>query len=177
MPAITVVPSDPAWPELAAEAIAEVRAALGGSITEIEHIGSTSVPGLAAKPIIDLMAAAADLPAVAERAAELAAIGFEPRDNGMSGRLFFLRLRDGVRTHHLHVVPLAGWAERNQRLLRDHLRTHPADVARYAELKRTLAAGEHNVEEYTAGKTALIQELTDAARAARGLDPVPVWEN
>jgi GrpB-like predicted nucleotidyltransferase (UPF0157 family) len=174
---ISVVEYDPGWPERAALAIAEARAALGGSITELEHIGSTAVPGLAAKPIIDLMAAAPDLAAVPARTGALAAIGFTPADNGMSGRLFFLRQRDGVRTCHLHVVPLAGWPERNQRLLRDHLRTHPAAVARYAELKRGLAAAELDTASYTAAKTQLIQELTDAARAERGLPSVPVWEN
>jgi GrpB-like predicted nucleotidyltransferase (UPF0157 family) len=158
---VEVVPYDESWPVRAEAAIAEIRSALAGLPLEIEHIGSTAVPGLAAKPIIDLMAAAPALDDVAARAGDLARIGFTAADNGMPGRL----------------VTAAGWPERNQRLLRDHLREHPEDVRRYAELKRRLAGGGLGADAYTRAKTDLIQELTDRARAARGLPPVPVWES
>jgi len=62
------------------------------------------------------------------------------------------------------------------RVLRDHLRAHPDDARRYAELKQRLAAEHTDGTEYTKAKTELIQELTDRARADRGLPPVPVWE-
>ncbi|MFI0264833.1 GrpB family protein [Streptomyces sp. NPDC017056] len=103
---IEVVPYDPAWPVAAAGAIAEVREALSGAITEIEHIGSTAVPGLAAKPVIDLMAAAEDLGAVGSRDAELARLGYWAGHHGMSGHLLYVRGDDAHRTHHLHVVTL-----------------------------------------------------------------------
>jgi len=95
----------------------------------------------------------------------------------MPGRLFFVRDDAGRRSHHLHVVAGASWPARNQRLLRDHLRDHPEDVRRYAELKRRLSGGGLGADAYTRAKTDLIQELTDRARAARGLPPVPVWES
>jgi len=174
---VEVVPYDESWPVRAEAAIAEIRSALAGLPLEIEHIGSTAVPGLAAKPIIDLMAAAPALDDVAARAGDLARIGFTAEDNGMPGRLFFVRDDGGRRSHNLHVVTAAGWPERNQRLLRDHLREHPGDVRRYAELKRRLAGGGLGADAYTRAKTDLIQELTDRARAARGLPPVPVWES
>ena len=174
---VEVVAYDEAWPALAAEAIAEVRSALDGIPLEIEHIGSTAVPGLAAKPIIDLMVAVPALDAVAGRADRLARAGFTAEDNGMPGRLFFVRDNGGRRTHHLHVVTADSWPTRNQRILRDHLREHPGDVRRYAELKWRLAGGGMTGDEYTRAKTDLIQELTDRARAARGLPPVPVWES
>jgi len=117
---------DPAWPELAEKAIAEILTAMPGLFSAIEHMGSTSVPGLAAKPIIDLMAATGDLGNVVARDGELRSLGYEFRDAGMPGRLFYQRGRDGTWSHHL--------------------------------------------------KTGLIQELTDSARAERGLPPVPVWE-
>jgi GrpB-like predicted nucleotidyltransferase (UPF0157 family) len=174
---VEVVPYDESWPARAAAAIAEIRSALAGLPLEIEHIGSTAVPGLAAKPIIDLMAAAPALDDVAARAGDLARIGFAAADNGMPGRLFFVRDDAGRRSHHLHVVAAASWPARSQRLLRDHLRDHPEDVRRYAELKRRLAGGGLGADAYTRAKTELIQELTDRARAARGLPPVPVWES
>jgi hypothetical protein len=74
------------------------------------------------------------------------------------------------------LAPLFRWDNRNERILRDHLRADPEGAARYAELKRGLAAAGLGGEEYTRAKTALIQELTDLGRAARGLPSVPVWE-
>ncbi|MCE7009780.1 GrpB family protein [Kibdelosporangium philippinense] len=167
---IEVVDYDPVWPAMAAAAIADVR----GLFVDIEHIGSTSVPGLAAKPVIDLMAA---VPTLAEVSADsLARVDFHPHDNGMTDRLLFIRTRDGVLTHNLHVVTVASWPTRNQRILRDYLREHPSDAARYAALKRKLAAGGIHHGDYAAAKTELIQELTDKARTRLGLPLVDVRE-
>ena len=88
----------------------------------VEHIGSTSVPGLAAKPVIDLMAAAASLDAVAAAGDTLAGLGYRRFDTGMPGRLFYYRDEAGHRAYQLHVVPAGTWDARNERLLRDHLR-------------------------------------------------------
>lgn len=173
---IEVADYDPAWPAKAAAAIAELTATLPGLFTAIEHIGSTSVPGLAAKPVIDLMAAVAELDPVLAREQPLIRLRYRRHDGAMAGRLFYLREENGLRAYHLHVVPDAGWITRNERLLRDHLRAHPADAARYAKLKRCLAGRGITPAEYTRAKTGLIQELTDRARAARGLPRVPVWE-
>lgn len=174
---IEVVEYDPAWPARAAAARAELASRLPGLFAAIEHIGSTSVPGLAAKPVIDLMAAA-DLDRVAGHDDALGEIGYQRYDTGMGGRLFYFRDQHGRRSCHLHVVPADTWSTRNERLLRDYLRDHPADVARYAELKRRLAAGQlAGSAGYTKAKTELIQELTDRARASRGLPPAPVWED
>jgi GrpB-like predicted nucleotidyltransferase (UPF0157 family) len=126
--------------------------------------------------VIDLMAAVEDLDAVERCAEALAALGFDRHTNGMTGRLLYFRAHDGVRTHILHVVTLASWPTRNQRILRDHLRAHPVDAARYAELKLAVAAAGVGSTDYTAAKTELIQELTDRARRELGLPPVPVWE-
>ncbi len=167
---------DPAWPGLAEQAIAELLTAQPGLFSAIEHIGSTSVPGLAAKPIIDLMAATGDLDDVVARADGLRELGYEFHDARMPGRLLYRRGRDGAWTHHLHVVEASTFATRNQLLLRDYLRANPADAARYASLKRTLAVTLTAGDDYTRAKTDLIQELTDKARSGRGLPPAPVWE-
>ena len=106
----------------------------------------------------------------------LAGLGYRRLDTGMPGRLFYYRDEDGQRAYQLHVVAADTWDARNERLLRDHLRSHPADARRYAELKQRLTAEHTDGTEYTKAKTELIQELTDRARAGRGLPPVPVWE-
>jgi len=171
---VEVVDYDEKWGALAALARVEL---LPLEVFEaVEHIGSTSVPGLAAKPVIDLMAAA-DLGAVAAREGDLARLGYQRFDTGMPGRLFYFRDENGRRAYQLHVVPAGSWETNNERLFRDHLREHPEDARRYAELKWRLAAEHTDGLAYTRAKTELIQELTDRARAARGLPSVPVWED
>jgi GrpB-like predicted nucleotidyltransferase (UPF0157 family) len=171
---IEIVDYDPAWPGMAETAIRELRAALPEVLVEIEHIGSTAVPGLAAKPVIDLMAAVAELGDVDARV--LAELGFQRQENGMSDRLLFVRERDGVWTYILHVVTVASWPTRNQRILRDYLREHPQDAARYGALKREIVAAGVQPGDYAGKKTELIQELTDIARTRLGLPLVDVWE-
>lgn len=173
---IHVADYDPDWPRQAAAAIDALGAATPGLFVKIEHIGSTAVPGLAAKPVIDLMAAVHDLTHAAPHQAALAELGFHPHDNGMADRLLYVRADSGVRSHILHVVTLESWPTRNQRILRDYLRSHPADAARYAQLKRAIVAAGTGPGEYARAKTALVQELTDRARAQLGLPSAPVWE-
>jgi len=176
---VEIVDYDPRWPSLAAESISELMVALPGVFTRIEHFGSTSVPGLAAKPVIDLMAGVADLDELTDRLhEELPALGFRSVDAGMTGRLFFPKDQNGLRTHHLHVLPADSIPTRNEILLRDYLRRRPQDADRYGALKRAIAAelGDADSLEYTRRKTDLVQELVDAARAEHGLPPVPVWE-
>jgi len=167
---------DPYWPTLASQAMAELMDALPGLFSAIEHVGSTSVPGLAAKPIIDLMAAADGLDRVVARDDDLRRLDYKFHDAGMPGRLFYRRGPGNAPTHHLHVVQATTFATRNQLLLRDYMRRHPDDAARYGALKRRLAALHDDGADYTRAKTDLIQELTDKARGERGLPPVPVWE-
>ena len=174
--AVDIRDYDERWPELAEAAIAELRAALPCAFTVIEHIGSTAVVGLRAKPVIDLMAAAEALDLVVKSDDRLGALGYQRLETGMPNRLFYQRDQNARRSHHLHVVPVDTWATRNERLLRDHLRTHPDDTARYAALKERLREGGQDREAYTMAKTSLIQELVDQARGDLGLPPVPVWE-
>ncbi|MBB5786837.1 GrpB family protein [Jiangella mangrovi] len=175
--AIEVRDYDPSWPGQAAAAARELRDALPGVFLDVEHIGSTSVPGLAAKPIIDLMASVPSLSAVADREDVLASLGYHPVETAMRERLFYPRDdAGGRRTHHLHVVTADSWDTRNERLLRDHLRAHPEAAAAYGALKRDLAGTITDSDEYTRAKTDLVQELVDAARTTRGLPLVTVWE-
>ncbi|MBL7259458.1 GrpB family protein [Paractinoplanes lichenicola] len=167
---VVVTAYDSRWPAMAAAAIAE----LSPLLPVIEHIGSTAVPGLAAKPTIDLMAA---VPALSSFDARLLTpLNYERHINAMTDRLLFVRWSGAARTHILHVVTLDTWPTRNQRLLRDYLRANPSEAARYGALKRSLAAAGNGPHDYTRAKTTLIQELTDKARAAAGLPSVPVWE-
>jgi len=173
---VTIADPDEGWAQTGRSTCALLAARLPDLLLEVEHVGSTSVPGLAAKPVIDLMASVDDLDAAHSAAPQLAELGFRLVPTDMPERLFLQRFDPDGTAFHLHIVPADTWPTRNERLLRDHLRAHPADRDRYAALKRELMDRLGPGEEYTRGKTALIQELTDQARAARGLPSVPVWE-
>lgn len=174
--AVTVVDYDPTWPAIYATQRDAILAAAGDLISAIEHGGSTAVPGLAAKPVIDILVA---VDSVAEQGRALVdavrELGYREFDARMPGRLMCMRDVAGVRAQHLHILPVARWDLLNERLLRDWLLAHPVDRDRYAALKKELA-GTHPGVAYTRAKTPLVQEFVDAARAARGLPSVPVWE-
>lgn len=131
----------------------------GGILERVHHIGSTSVSGLKAKPVIDLLLEVFPLPKFEVGIPALEKLGYEYRgEAGISGRLFF---RTNPRTHHLHVVE-AGTNEftRDHLLFRDYLRANAEARRRYENLKLGLANQyPNNREAYTEGKTALLQEL------------------
>ncbi len=137
---VVVVPYNPRWSDLFEALAARVRRALGDELTvTVEHVGSTSVPGLAAKPVIDLdviIPTAADLPVVTER---LATIGYvHEGDKGLPGRDAFLWPPGEVR-HHLYVCPKGSVPLQEHLLFRDYLRAHPEEAQRCSDLKRELA--------------------------------------
>ena len=121
------------------------------------------------------MAAAPSLDAVAAAPDALAGLGYRRFEVGMPGRLFYYRDVDGQRAYQLHVCPRTAGTPATSACCATTWR-HPDDARRYAELKQRLAAEHTDGTEYTKAKTELIQELTDRARADRGLPPVSVWE-
>ncbi|HEX4723141.1 MAG TPA: GrpB family protein [Pseudonocardiaceae bacterium] len=174
---VTIVEYDLNWPNVFASQRDAILAVGGDLIVAIEHVGSTAVPGLAAKPVIDIFVSVTSVDDQGRALIEaVRPLGYEEFDPGMPGRLMCTRDEDGVRTQHLHIVSLSRWDLLNERLLRDWLLTHPVDRDRYAALKKELAGAGHDGLEYTRAKTSLVQELVDAARAARGLASVEVWE-
>ncbi|HEU4328708.1 MAG TPA: GrpB family protein [Roseiflexaceae bacterium] len=176
-PIVQIVPSDPAWPQRYQDERALIVQAVTPFVA-IEHIGSTAVPGLAAKPYIDIMAAVAQLSDGVAASTALAGLGYELRETGMPGRLF-LRKHDRAQglVFHLHIVEYASWPERNERLLRDYLLAHPEAAQAYGALKQELAlAHPDDGLAYTKAKTGFIQSIVDAARDERGLARVDVWE-
>lgn len=167
---------DPTWPARYEETVAELRPAFGDTVEEFEHIGSTAVPGLVAKPVIDIAAKAVSLSAIVVCEPALASLGFLRSVDGPPDRRTYIKLTDdGVLTHNLHVFAAENWDRLNQRILRDYLRANPDACRQYADLKRRLAARGLTGFDYTYAKTNLIQHLTNRARATRSLTPVPVW--
>lgn len=166
---IEVHDDDSGWAErFRAEAPAVQRALGRMAVGRVEHIGSTAVPGLAAKPIIDMVVPLqADAEAEAVTSA-LEAIGWvhdpQPDDRELR-RLSFCRPDPAWRTHHLHVVAESSGSWRDWIAFRDQLRIDPRRAAAYADLKRGLARRhEHDRDAYRAGKGAFVRETLLAAR-------------
>jgi len=137
-----------------------MRDALGATALRIDHIGSTSVPGLDAKPIVDIQISVADLEPLAAYRDTLGGLGFIHRvDNPELTKRYF-REGPGQRRTHVHVRRHGSWAEQFALLFRDYLRARPDEAELYAAVKRRLAAefGDDR-ERYTTGKEPFIWEL------------------
>lgn len=137
---ITVVDYDPLWEELFEKEKAVINKILGENCLEIYHIGSTAVPGLVAKPIIDIMPVVKKLDLVDSVAFEFEKIGYEYLgEHGIKGRRF-LRKGGDERTHHLHIFSVSSGYEIERHLaVRDYLREHKEKCGEYAEIKIKLA--------------------------------------
>jgi GrpB-like predicted nucleotidyltransferase (UPF0157 family) len=161
---VEVIDHDRSWGELFQRERERLREALGPLAAAVEHVGSTAVPGLAAKPVLDILVGAAPFPLPDEGLAALAALGYEYRgDNGVPGRQFF---RTNPRTRHLHVVELGGEEWQRLILFRDYCRAHPSVAREYEALKRRLAIDHpHERGRYTEGKAAFIEAVLGRAEA------------
>ncbi len=170
-PGVVVVEYDPQWPARFDEEQRRVQEALGSRAIAIEHIGSTAVPGLGAKPIIDIMVGVRDLAgAYAGCSAALQGIGYVYVPRRLQDRHFFQRGPWGARTHHLHVTEFGGPLWERYLLFRDYLRAHPDAARQYFELKRQVAARPGiDRPAYNAAKHPLIDGVV--ARLAGGLAP------
>ena len=139
-PAVRIVDYDPGWVDLAAAEIGRVEGALGEVAVRVEHVGSTAVPGLAAKPIVDLLVAVAEIEPETRYVGPLEGIGylFAP-DPESPAFHFFGKPAERPRTHHLHVCVAGDEDEARHLALRDYLRSHPDEVSQYEALKREVA--------------------------------------
>ena len=158
---VKVVPYDPAWPRMFREEAAGIRQALGGCVVEIFHMGSTSVPGLAAKPVIDILPVVTSLEEADRRRPWLEAMGYEWMGEwGIPGRRF-LRKGGEQRTHHLHIFsPQSEGEIRRHLAVPAYLRAHPQAALEYARLKTELAARfPRDIDGYCDGKDAFVKQL------------------
>lgn len=160
------------WARLFAEERDRLLAAIGHVSRIVEHVGSTAVPGLCAKPVIDIAVGVADLPTGAACIEPLARIGYEYKgDAGIPGRHFLAKGPPEDRTHYLHVEPLNGPLWRNHILFRDYLRAHPEAARAYGRLKRSLADRySRDRDAYTSGKNSFVEGLIATAAGMYELD-------
>lgn len=165
-PPVEVYDHDPGWALSYRRYEGAIRHALGGIALRIEHIGSTAVPGLAAKPVIDIQVSVADVRDLDAYRPGLESIGMRHRRHPevIEAREFFRP--DGPRVVHVHVVDAGSELERLYLLHRDYLRAHPDAATEYASLKRSLAATHrHARQRYQEAKEPFILRLTFDAEA------------
>jgi len=165
---ITVIDYDRRWPDWYAADVEELSRALDARLREVQHFGSTAVPGTAAKPVIDILVALIEWPlAVTDRRA-LERLGYEYLgEANVPGREYFRR-----RTAHDTNLAVVQWQSplwRDNLLLRDYLRTHPDEAAEYARAKQEAwQSGAQTLLAYSARKAHMVTALFAAARMWRG---------
>ena len=166
---ISIVPYDPSWPAMFDEHRSRIAAALGSHAIRIDHIGSTAVPDLAAKPIIDIDLSVDDPEVEASYVPTLESAGYSLRVREPGHRM----LRTASGDVHVHVCAAGGEWERRHLLFRDWLRNDEADRRLYAEAKSVLGGRQwQDMNAYAEAKTDVIAEITERAeRWALTLSP------
>jgi GrpB-like predicted nucleotidyltransferase (UPF0157 family) len=163
---MVTVPYDPAWPEAFAREAATLRAALGDVLVRVHHIGSTAVPGLDAKPVIDICVEVTSLDALDARDDAMRGVGYEPRGEfGIPGRRYYPKGGDD-RSHHVHAFVEGDSHVAEHLAFRDYLRAHREISHAYAAVKAEASARHrHDPEGYQAHKHAFISRTLAGALA------------
>jgi GrpB-like predicted nucleotidyltransferase (UPF0157 family) len=153
----------PQWPANFSAAAAEIQAVFSGVPASIEHIGSTSILGMCAKPVIDMLLGVESLSDVDPRVPDLAKLGYEYRpeyERDIPERRYFVRPANLLPRIHLHIVEVGSRIWREHLVFRDALRTKPSLAVQYAQLKRELAVSHsHDKAAYTNAKSPFIAQV------------------
>jgi GrpB-like predicted nucleotidyltransferase (UPF0157 family) len=166
---VEIVPYDPSWPGQFTQEERMLRGALAAWLAgPIEHIGSTAIPGLAAKAVIDIMAGVETLDVSRPAIAALADLDYCYFPYRADSEHWFCKPSAAFRTHHLHLIPVGSPRWREAIAFRDYLRSHSQIATEYADLKRHLAH-EHRLdrEAYTDAKAPFITHITGLALRER----------
>jgi GrpB-like predicted nucleotidyltransferase (UPF0157 family) len=162
---VKLVPHSPEWKSLFAEEERVLRASIGTFVMDIQHVGSTAVPGLEAKPIIDIAVAVQRLEDVEKCIEPLECLGYEYRaDEGHPRRFVFAKGDPSRRTHYVHMVEWNSDSWKRLLRFRDYLCQHKEAAREYANLKRELARkSQGNRDLYTPGKAEFIESVLTRA--------------
>lgn len=164
---VTLVPYDERWPDLFCAEAERITAVFAPRCVRLEHVGSTSVPELCTKPIIDILAGVPTRAHVSEYIDAFVRAGYVHRgEQDIPGREFFRR--GTPRSYHVHLAPIDGPFWREHLAFRDSLRAHPSLRDDYAAVKHALAARyPHDREAYIEGKGPFVREILSRALASR----------
>lgn len=163
---VEVVPHNPNWCGAFKDESKQVAVALGENVVAIQHIGSTAIPTIHAKPIIDMLVEVRDITKVDERNSAMQALGYESiGEFGIPGRRFFRKDNEaGIRTHHIHTFEVGSAQVERHLAFCNYMSVHAEDAQRYSELKQELAKKYPNdIEGYMDGKDEFIKEMDKKA--------------
>jgi len=163
---VEVVPHDPIWRSKFEDESKLIALALGDNVVTIHHIGSTSIPNIYAKPIIDMLVQVKDIAKLDEQSSAMTALGYEIMGEfGIPGRRFFRKDNEtGTRTHHVHIFEFNLSEVQRHLAFRDYMIAHPDDAHKYSELKRKLAKQyPEDLRGYVDGKDGFIKEMEKRA--------------
>ncbi|GAB3792381.1 GrpB family protein [Virgibacillus kimchii] len=157
---VEVCPYNKKWSLQFTEEAVKILNIFQEEITAIHHIGSTAVPGLKAKPVIDTMPVVKDIGMVEQYYTEMEGLGYEPKgEHGILGRRFFMK-GGTQRTHHVHFFEEGSDHIERHVAFRDYLREHPDAKQKYGDLKESLAKQfPYDMEAYINGKASLVKEI------------------
>ena len=168
---VIITEYSPIWQALFESEKELLQAALGENENIIEHMGSTSVVGLAAKPVIDILIGLYDFSIANDMVAKIQALGYEyipTYEDEMPFRRYLKKVAHGKDTHHIHMVEIGGEFWERHLLFRDYLRNNPKAMNEYADLKQKLATEDwENTNKYADAKTSFIRGIEKKAKARK----------
>ena len=174
MSKIDVVPHDPAWQEAFKVEAERIKAAMGENLVAIHHVGSTSIPGIYAKPVIDMLVEVKDVVELDRGSPAMRSLGYEVKGEfGIAGRRYFRKDNaEGIRTHQIHAFETGSEQIARHLAFRDYMIAHPEEAQAYGELKRRLVAKyADSPENYMDGKDEFIKEIDRRATTWRTMGP------
>lgn len=167
-------PHDPAWSAAFDEAQATLQGILGVDAVAIHHVGSTAIPNILAKPVIDILIEATSLEALDRRYAAFLKAGFLGKgEKGIEGRRFYIKDNaQGVRSHHIHAFTAGSFHIERHLAFRDYLLAHSEVASEYSRVKEAIAADWRGIDDYIARKASFVVQTEKAALEwARGKIP------
>ncbi|MAF10142.1 hypothetical protein CMK11_06785 [Candidatus Poribacteria bacterium] len=172
-----MAPHDPEWAAQYEDEASRLREVFGRELVAIHHVGSTAIPGIKAKPIIDIVIVIEDIRRIHAFHEAMIALGYRPRGEGKDpfrtpGRFYFNKPHCNIHTHHAHVMQ-AGHLDIEAKLnFRDYLRAHPEEARAYSDLKARLTAeNTQGIGEYMEGKDAFVKGIIARAKQWKAQEP------
>ncbi|TAU57450.1 GrpB family protein [Rhizobium ruizarguesonis] len=163
---VEILPYDPSWPRHFSTISSELRQLLGNTVVAIDHIGSTSVPGLSAKPLIDIDVTVNGLADIPAASATMIEAGYDPRGNRYGDDVWAFLQSGSTPKQRVYLCPPDNETHRRRLVFRDYLRNHDDMTAAYARLKERLAKQfPYDGDRYTAEKSGFINDVIERARS------------
>lgn len=162
---IEVVSYNPDWKKMYQKEVKKIKKVMKNQLVDVQHIGSTAIPGIKAKPVIDILVIVKDIKKVDMYNDDMKRLGYEAMgEYGIKQRRFFMKGGNN-RTHHIHVFERGNKEVKRHINFRNFLIAHPEEARQYSDLKAELAERyRYDIEEYIKGKSSLIKEIDMKAK-------------